>query len=235
MTKFLSSIPTQTKDTSSPNTIPLPPPPPVIPISKPSPPIQKLDMTPTEQATFIKTQVLSDENFLQDILILKENIGKSDLMHPQSYAAFHEATPLLYDYAQNGCPVDCGPDWTVDAILKLLQQGLHCSSKKQDAVRQLRKETKEKIACGYAHMVCWGDIAHNIPPKLMISPVAMIPHKSKQCCCILDLSFTLYEGGKSYPSVNGTTNRLAKPEAMTQLGNCLKRIVTSMADNFDTN
>jgi hypothetical protein len=49
MTKFLSSIPTQTKDTSSPNKIPLPPPPPVIPISKPSPPIQKLDMTPTEQ------------------------------------------------------------------------------------------------------------------------------------------------------------------------------------------
>jgi hypothetical protein len=192
-----------------------------------------MDMTPDEQDNFITHQVLSDDNFPQDIPILKENIGKSDLMHPRTYAKFHEATPLLYDYAKNGCPVDCGPDWTVEAILKLLRRGPHRSSKKRDAVRQLRKETKEKISCGYARIVRWGDISQNIPPKLKISPVAMIPHKSKQYRCILDLSFTLFDGGKAYPSVNETTNRLAKPEAMTQLGNCLKRLVASMADNFD--
>jgi hypothetical protein len=232
---FLSSIPTTTIPTTPSTHTPLPPIPPVIPIKKPAQPIQKLDMTPAEQSDFIKTQVLSDENFPQDIPILKEKIGKSDLMHPRTYAAFHEATPLLHDYAKNGCPVDCGPDWTMETILKLLRRGPHRSSKKRDAVRQLRRETTEKIACGYARTVRWGDIVHNIPPKLKISPVAMIPHKSKKYRCILDLSFTLYEGGKSYPSVNDTTNRLAKPEAMTQLGNCLKRIVASMADNFDKN
>jgi hypothetical protein len=63
--------------------------------------------------------------------------------------------------------------------------------------------------------------------------VAMIPHKSKRYRCILDLSFTLFQNGQTYSSVNDTTTRLAHPEAMAQLGACIQRLVAKMADNFN--
>jgi hypothetical protein len=62
----------------------------------------------------------------------------------------------------------------------------------------------------------------------------MIPHKSKAFRCILDLSFTLHDNGHSYKSVNQTTAKQSKPEAMTQLGLCIQRIVTTMMDNYNT-
>ena len=118
-------------------------------------------------------------------------------------------------------------------IIKLMKKGPHQSSKGKEAIRQLRQETNDKINQGFARIVKWGDIKHNLPPKLKISPVAMIPHKSKKYRCILDLSFTLFDKGIEYSSVNTTTNRLAKPEAMAQLGKCLQRVVTLMANNYN--
>jgi hypothetical protein len=215
--------------------IKLPPLPSKIPIPKPTNTQQKFNLTPKEHDKFIRDELLKDDNFPSDIPPIKENIGKSHLMHPRTYSHFHSATPLLYDYARNGCPVNCGPNWNKDTILRLLRRGPHRSSKKKDAIRQLRAETKEKITCGYARIVKWKDIKDKIPPKLKISPVAMIPHKSKKYRCILDLSFTLFEDGLEFPSVNETTTRLALPQAMAQLGNCLKRLTAHMADNHNKN
>jgi hypothetical protein len=209
--------------------IPLPPLPPSIPIPKPT---IKLDMTAEEQKLHIEKELKENSN-LPNELPIKENIGKYDLMFPRTYSQFHQATPLLYDYATNGCPVDCGENWSKEKIIKLLKKGPHRSSLQKNAIRQLRKETHEKCAQGYARIVRWGDIQNNIPKKLKISPVAMIPHKSKQYRCILDLSFTLFEEGIAYSSVNATTKQKAKPQAMAQLGHCLTRIITTLADNFD--
>jgi hypothetical protein len=188
-------------------------------------------MTPEEQQEHIKKELSNDDTFPVELQI-KENIGKSDLMFPRTYSSFHEATPLLYDYATKGCPVDCGDDWSQEKITKLLRKGPHRSSLKAEAIRQLRRETKDKCAQGYARIIRWGDIKNEIPKKLKISPVAMIPHKSKQYRCILDLSFSLFDNGKEYTSVNETTVKQAKPQAMAQLGHCLKRIVSTMADNY---
>jgi hypothetical protein len=190
-------------------------------------------MTPQEQKEYISTELNNTDNFPPDLPEIKNNIGKLDLMHPRTYAKFHDATPLLVSYAKNGCPVECGPDWSLEKIEKLLHKGPHKSSKSREAIRQLRKETKEKIRCGYARVVKWGDIKENVPKKLKISPVAMIPHKSKKYRCILDLSFTLFQKGIHYTSVNANTTKRAKPEAMAQLGHCLKRLVATMTDNFD--
>jgi hypothetical protein len=102
-------------------------------------------------------------------------------MHPHTYSDFHNATPLLATYANKGCPVNCRPDWDITKILLLMWRGPHQSlSKGKDAIRQLRAKTKEKMAHGYTRVVKWGDIKNHIPPKLKISPVAMIPHKSKR-------------------------------------------------------
>ena len=232
MDKFLGDT-TENKPISLKPKISLPPLPTYPPIPKPTEENYKLDMTPKEQDDYIKKELQNDDNFPTDLPEIKDNIGKSHLMNPRTYAEFHQATPLLKAYADKGCPVECGPDWTREKILLLLNHGPHQSSKRRDAVKQLRHETKEKIKCGYARVIKWGDIKDNLPKKLKISPVAMIPHKSKKYRCILDLSFTLFSNGISHSSVNETTTRKAKPEAMAQLGNCLKRIVATMADNFD--
>ena len=211
--------------------VPLPPAPPKIQVPKPTL-VHKLDMTAKEQQNFINKELQNNDNFPKE-LDVQEKIGKSDLMFPRTYSNCHEATPLLYDYAKNGCPVNCGKDWDKDKILKLLRRGPHRSSLRADAVRQLRRETLEKCEQGFARIVKWGEIEENIPKRLKIPPIAMIPHKSKQYRAILDLSFNLHEGGIEYSSVNDTTKKLVKPEAMSQLGFCLNRIVATMADNFD--
>jgi hypothetical protein len=189
-------------------------------------------MNPKELKEHIQ-QELSNKDIFPPEIPVKEEIGKLGLMWPRTYAEIHDATPLLNSYAESGCPADCGPDWSLEKIVTLMKRGPHRSSKKKDAVRQLRKETEEKITNKYARIVRWGDIKHDIPKKLKISPVAMIPHKSKKYRCILDLSFTLFQDGKSYTSVNTTTNKQAKPQAMAQLGLSLKRIVALMADNYN--
>jgi hypothetical protein len=213
--------------------IPLPPPPTSIPIKKSAPMPNKLDMTKKELETNIQKELSNNDNFPPELPMMKESIGMSDLMYPRTFLSFHNATPLLLQYAQNGCPVDCGPDWDKNKILLLMKRGPYKSSTKKEAVQQLQSETLEKIEMGYARVISWKDIKDNIPKKLKISPVAMIPHKSKKYRCILDLSFTLFHEGHEYSSFNETTNKQAKLEAMAQLGLCLQRIVTIMADNMN--
>ena len=92
---------------------------------------------------------------------------------------------------------------------------------------------KKKIKDRYARVVKWVTIKDNIPKKLKLLPVAMIPHKSKKYRCILDLSFTLHEKGKTFTSVNATTNKHTPTQAMSQLGHCLSWLVATMADNYN--
>ena len=166
-------------------------------------------MTPAEATKNITSQLNNDDNFPAEIPIQK-TIGKLKLMEPNTYALAHPASTLLKDYADNGCPVDCGPDWSIKKIKLLLVKGPHSSANSKEAIKQLRAETVQKISNQYARVVKWSDIKDNIPPKLKLSPVAMIPHKSKKYRCILDLSFTLFDKGIEYSSVNSTTTKLAK-------------------------
>ena len=191
----------------------------------------KLDLTASEKLKAITAELHADTTFPKEIPV-KETIGKCSLMFPRLFAACHPASSLLQDYSDNGCPVDCGEDWTLEKILALMEKGPHKSATANDAIKQLRAETTDKIANGYARIIKWGDIKSNIPKKLKISPVAMIPHKSKMYRCILDLSFTLYKNGKAFFSVNTTTNKLAKKQSMVQLGSSLKRLVATMATHY---
>ena len=191
-------------------------------------------MTPAEATKNITSQLNNDDNFPAEIPIQK-TIGKLKLMEPNTYALAHPASTLLKDYADNGCPVDCGPNWSVEKIKLLLVKGPHSSANSKEAIKQLRAETVQKISNQYARVVKWSDIKDNIPPKLKLSPVAMIPHKSKKFRCILDLSFTLHKNGQRYASVNETTARLSKQESMTQLGSSLQRIVAILANNKSKN
>ena len=74
----------------------------------------------------------------------------------------------------------------------MLKRGPQMSALVKKAVRKLHQEMNDKIVHKYARVLKWGDIKDNIPTKLNISPVEMIPHKSKAYRCILDLSFTFF-------------------------------------------
>lgn len=191
-------------------------------------------LTPEEQYKAIK-QAFYMQDTIPEHDELLEAIGKSapKVMDPQERAMWHDAAQLLQHYADNGCPVDCGEDWTQEEIEALLQRGPHVSAKSKEAIAALLAETKGKVKNGYARLVRYGDIKHKIPKKLKISPVAMVPHKSRKFRTILDLSFRLRYKGRLLQSVNSASEQLAPAEAMIQLGNCIKRLVALMADNED--
>ena len=151
-------------------------------------------------------------------------------MYPNPpYAKDHEAIPLLQGYTRDGFPVDCGDDLSREHTELMLQHGPHQSDLAKKAVCQLHQETTDKITHKNSRMVKSGDIKNKISQKLNISPVAMIPHKSKPYRCILDILFTLFNKGVKSVSVNGKTKNMALPEAMAQLGLVLKRMIHTMS------
>ncbi len=150
-------------------------------------------MTPDEAASLTAKAIDQRINDLPNVAGQKDLLGKKprSLMIPRTYAKGHPAFDLLHDYAEHGCPVDCGPDWTMPQLLEALNYGAHPSAMDPIANECLRKETADKVAQNFARVQKWGELKKNLPPTLKLSPVAMIPHKSRAFRCILDLSFPL--------------------------------------------
>ena len=152
-------------------------------------------------------------------------------MWPSGPALNHPAAPLLHSYATKGCPVDCGPNWSRTQIEAALKYGSHPSAQTDDTRECLIQETQQKVKEGFARVISYKDIKHKIPPNLKLSPVAMIPHKSRKYRAILDLSFQLRATqSKKHPSVNDATIKQAPAEAMRELGNVVKRILAKIED-----
>jgi hypothetical protein len=81
---------------------------------------------------------------------------------------------------------------------------------------------------------CYGTPSRTIPQKLKISPIAAIPHKSKDFRSILDLSFRLrLKNGGVQTSVNKSTKETAPAGAIDQIGECLSRIIHAFAEADD--
>ena len=183
--------------------------------------------------TTAKTLRHSSEVFPSSIPI-KEDAGKLGLMWPRgALANSHPAAAMLNSYSSKGCPVDTGKNWEPEMILKALRRGPHISAKNPEASKYLMEETKEKLQGGYISIKKWGNIKHSYPKNLKLSPLAMIPHKSRSYRCILDLSFELKVNGNKITSVNQGTNILSPQKAMAQLGWVIRRIITTMANNFN--
>ena len=91
-----------------------------------------------------------------------------------------------------------------------IERGPHRSALLDEATAHFKAEVDEKVRTGQAKLVAWDSIKDNPPPELKISPIAAIPHKSKQFRSILDLSFHLrLARGEVIPSVNSTTVKTA--------------------------
>ena len=151
-------------------------------------------------------------------------------MCPAGLALKHPAAPLLLDYATNGCPVQTGKPWTREQMEAAIRRGPHISALIPEAMKQLDAEVAEKVRTNQARLIRWKDIQSDPPPELKISPVAMIPHKSRPYRAILDLSFSVkLTPTESIPSVNSTTTKTAPKGSIDQLGHSLNRIIYAFA------
>jgi hypothetical protein len=141
---------------------------------------------------------------------------------PSGLALHHSAAELLKERATYGCPTCTGKPWTLAEMQEAVDRGPHQSALTDKAIAQFKGGVEEKVRIGQAILVAWDFIKDNPPPELKITPIAAIPHKSKQYCSILDLSFL--------PSVNTTTVKNAPKGAIDQLGHSLTCIIHAFAE-----
>ena len=112
-------------------------------------------------------------------------------MCPSNLALHHPAAEKLLQYATGGCPANTGWPWSKLEMQAAIDRGPHVSALVPEAIEQLHEEVQDKVKKGQAQVVLWDDIKNDQPKELKISPIAMIPHKSRLFRAILDLSFCL--------------------------------------------
>jgi hypothetical protein len=118
------------------------------------------------------------------------------LMVPSGAALDNPAALLLLELATLGCHADIWEAWTIEMLEEAITKGAHLSAMEPIPAAQLREETLEKVAQGYARLVSWAEIKQHPPKTLKISPIAAIPHKSRGFCMTLDLSHGVTIMGK---------------------------------------
>ena len=152
-------------------------------------------------------------------------------MCPSGLALCHPAADLLREWATYGCPTNTGTPWTPEQMQAAVDRGPHRLALSDEAFTYFRAEVDKKVKIGQAKLVVWDSIKDNPPAELKISPIAAIPHKSKQFCSILDLSFNLQlKQGGIVLSVNSTTIKTAPKGTIDQLGHSITCIIHAFAE-----
>jgi hypothetical protein len=129
------------------------------------------------------------------------------LMYPRNKVLDHPAGPDLLQYALDGCPVNCGDNWTLEQLEAAILNGAHASANIPEAAEACEKEAHQRVKAGSCRLVNWIDIKDNFPTNLKISPLAAVPHKSRKDPIILDLSFQLLVNGRRLESVNDSSDK----------------------------
>ena len=115
-------------------------------------------MTAKEEDAAIWTAFYNKDTIPQET-DLKDTIGKiQSLVLPCNHALDHAAAALITSYANDGCPTDCGPDWSQDHIKAAIKKGPHTSALDPAALEALHAETAEKVKNRYTQVICFGDI-----------------------------------------------------------------------------
>jgi hypothetical protein len=156
-------------------------------------------------------------------------------MSPANLALYHPAVDLLLEYATKGCPTNTGKQWSIDKMEAAIARGPHPSALQPDTLAQLRREMLDKVEKGQARIVHWEAIRDNPPRDLKISPIAMIPHKSRGYRAILDLSYNIRLRGHTVTSVNESKVKTAPQGTINQMGHALARIIHAFVEADDDN
>ena len=78
----------------------------------------------------------------------------------------------------------------------------------------------------------WDNIKQNPLSNLNISPLEIIPYKSRKYRAILDLSFVLKVVGWDLPLVIKETKETAPYEALDQVGTVIPRIIKTFSTSL---
>ena len=115
-----------------------------------------------------------------------------------------------------------------------MTRGPHESTLSEKTIKHFWAEAEQKVAQGQTRIIEWDVIKHGPPQGIKISPVTVIPHKSKAFQSILDLSFSLkLKDGGCVPSINKNTEKMAPGAACSQLGYSLQRVIHVFAQADD--
>ena len=152
-------------------------------------------------------------------------LGKPQIC-PQALTLHHPAAPTLLECAAKGCPTDTGCQWTRDELEAAITKGPHSSALNKDAMVQLATKVDEKVCKGQVQVANKEDIHDNPLANLKILPVAIMPHKSRKFCVILDLSFLIrLDCGRVLDLVNGSFTKEVPHRAVGQMGHVLTCII----------
>jgi hypothetical protein len=116
-------------------------------------------------------------------------VGKSadqpsrSLLQPQQLA--RDLLPLdvfwqLHEWASHGFPVDCGNDWSQEAIMMAIQAGPSPTALMPEAKALMEEDLQYKVKVGFTEIIPAETLLQQMPNNLKISWLAMIPQKN--CC-----------------------------------------------------
>jgi hypothetical protein len=140
---------------------------------------------------------------------------------------------------ERGVAVDCGEEWSREAIDIAVARGPHPTAMTPDAVNLVHEDIEYQVKAGFTEVVFWDDIKEALPNHFKVSPVAVIPQTGRRGRIILDLSFPVRRppqqgkrrrmGEVIQKSINDTTTRLAPVEPVQEIGKVLPRLFHFMA------
>jgi hypothetical protein len=163
-------------------------------------------------------------------LPLMGGTGKpKSLMQPQPLAEIHSFTPTLHKW-QQGIKVDCGPNWSWDAIEAAVARGPHPTASTPEALQVFKVDIDYQVRAGFCRVISWEDLTKLRPKNLKISSVACIPQTSRRGRIILDLSFPVFQEVDGVvtamqASVNDTTVLQAPSGPVKEIGKVLPRLL----------
>jgi hypothetical protein len=100
-------------------------------------------------------------------------------MCPDGQALQHPAANLIKKWPTFGCPTQTGKSWAKEEMWEAVTRGPHSSARSPKAIAHFKTEAAAKEQANQAQLVLWDSIKDNPPKELKISPIAAIPHKSK--------------------------------------------------------
>jgi hypothetical protein len=91
-----------------------------------------------------------------------------------------ETPHLLEEWASFRCPTKTGTPWTREEIEEAIARGPPRLALSPEAIQHFAVEAEEKVHTKQARLVLRDNIKDCPPKELKISPIAAIPHKSKE-------------------------------------------------------
>ena len=154
-------------------------------------------------------------------------------MYSRGRAAAHPAGPILLEYSWNGCLMDVRRHWSKTEVFAAVEQGRHISALAPEVVEIMHAEVADKAREGYVTVMYLDEIKHLLETEewahLKISPLAMVPHKSRKFRAVLDLFFELRVFGMKIPSANEATVVTETQHSIHSLGTVLPRLIEAVA------